>query len=504
MANINNIKTGNVNIPGALHSTGGDGNGQVGGVVAYAGDIYDVSKSKNQAAINSEVSSAIDNIQSNLFSGDYDDLRNKPTLPKYIAYSTGEGYSIGNTTTASGEHSFAEGLSTSAYGNYSHAEGHDTTATGKASHAEGDQCSSYGSYSHAEGKRSDARGDATHAEGSETKALGDYSHAEGCMTHATADKSHAEGYNTNAEGENSHAEGSGSHTIGNAAHAEGSGALAEGVAAHAEGYNTEAIADKSHAEGELTHAIGETSHVEGYKTFATYRSHAEGSQVAAIGGHAEGTGSNVGRVVTIQSVSDTPNTLTIITTSTSVQVGDILVRKDGSSGEVLNGMGIKILELLNQEGTSAKTDISTSIPMNTGTYYKFTPALGGAFGSSSHSEGRQCAAVGDYGSHAEGYYTTASGESSHTEGKCTQTTNEAEHAEGSYNLSTSNVTKSSIGIGTAEDARKNAVEVTIDGSVYIKGIGNYDGTNITASGVKSVQQVIAELTQQIAALTNNQ
>lgn len=41
MANINNVKTGNVNIPGALHSTAADGYSQVGNVVAYAGDIYD-------------------------------------------------------------------------------------------------------------------------------------------------------------------------------------------------------------------------------------------------------------------------------------------------------------------------------------------------------------------------------------------------------------------------------------------------------------------------------
>ena len=50
--NINNGKTGNVNIPGPLHSTGGDGDGQVGGVVAYAGDVYDETLGKNQKEIN--------------------------------------------------------------------------------------------------------------------------------------------------------------------------------------------------------------------------------------------------------------------------------------------------------------------------------------------------------------------------------------------------------------------------------------------------------------------
>ena len=50
--NINNGKTGTVNIPGALHSTGGDGDGLVGNVVAYAGDIYDENLNANQAEIN--------------------------------------------------------------------------------------------------------------------------------------------------------------------------------------------------------------------------------------------------------------------------------------------------------------------------------------------------------------------------------------------------------------------------------------------------------------------
>lgn len=52
--NINSGKTGNVNIPGALHPTGGDGDGQVGGVAVYAGDVYDETLEKNQKEINAE------------------------------------------------------------------------------------------------------------------------------------------------------------------------------------------------------------------------------------------------------------------------------------------------------------------------------------------------------------------------------------------------------------------------------------------------------------------
>lgn len=53
--NTNNGKTGIIDIPGALHSTGGDGDGQIGGVVAYTGDIYDENLNRNQADINENV-----------------------------------------------------------------------------------------------------------------------------------------------------------------------------------------------------------------------------------------------------------------------------------------------------------------------------------------------------------------------------------------------------------------------------------------------------------------
>jgi hypothetical protein len=59
------------------------------------------------------------------------------------------------------------------------------------------------------------------------------------------------------------------------------------------------------------------------------------------------------------------------------------------------------------------------------------------------------------------------------------------------------------GINQPASSRNNALIVLNDGSIYIKGVGNYDGTNPAMYGVKSVQQVIADLTQQIAALTNN-
>ena len=79
-------------------------------------------------------------------------------------------------------------------------------------------------------------------------------------------------------------------------------------------------------------------------------------------------------------------------------------------------------------------------------------------------------------SHAEGAGSSASGRGSHAEGCFTQATNNYEHAEGSYNASHAG-TRHSVGIGTSDTARKNAVEVMDDGRVFILDIGGYNGTN---------------------------
>ena len=89
-------------------------------------------------------------------------------------------------------------------------------------------------------------------------------------------------------------------------------------------------------------------------------------------------------------------------------------------------------------------------------------------------------ASGDY-SHAEGGETSAAGDYSHAEGKGTITSNEAEHASGKYNQSHKDTTLFSIGIGESKSDRKNAIEVTRDGDIYVNSIGGYDGKNTSNS-----------------------
>ena len=110
-----------------------------------------------------------------------------------------------------------------------------------------------------------------------------------------------------------------------------------------------------------------------------------------------------------------------------------------------------------------------------------------ASGNASHAEGRGTIAS-DNDSHAEGYNTTASGHASHAEGLCTVASgdyshaegentianNKAEHASGSYNVSNED-TLFSIGDGTAENARRNAFEITkTGGKLHDKDIATTD------------------------------
>lgn len=298
---------------------------------------------------------------------------------------------------------------------------------------------SYNDYSHSEGDCTIAEGFASHSEGCSTIANGEASHAEGNSTIAHGEYSHAEGYFNIADGYYSHSEGYYNTSSGDASHTEGSSNIAQGYCSHAEGINTKAKGDYSHAEGSDSIASGEVSHAEGY--YATAKgdySHAEGSCTTAegMGSHAEG-------------------------------------------------------------------------------YYTF------ARGTDSHAEGKETDARGDYShsegkgsithgncSHAEGLDTIAHGCASHTEGYATITNNLGEHAEGRYNLSTHNesydepeyATISSIGIGSSDENRANAVEVMVNGDMYIKGVGGYDGTNPFASN--TIQSMINDFANNTAGYIN--
>ena len=432
----------------------------------------------------------------------------------------------GSDTTASGESSHAEGYSTTAIGQYSHAEGYQTEASGHysspaegsrttasgedGSHAEGKSTTASGYYSHAEGYNTTASGDASHAEGADTTASGYYNHAEGRGTTASGDYSHAEGYHTTASGEGTHTEGNyteatghfahveGSHTKseGDYTHAEGLSTTSSGYASHTEGQDTVASNQASHAEGRYTTASGDSSHAEGRGTTASgyYGSHAEGQSTTASGesSHAEGNSTKAsGKYAhaegyhnlsggytkfdaalgsetvdstinyyidvanldtTLISANDEIYVLVEDNASTEKQICKITVSSitEYNTTDEVSTIKHKIYfdenELRNQMSGFPNIKIinihvkNNNNPYSTHAEGKYTTASGDsshaeghiteASGISSHAEGVYTTASGDYGSHAEGEYATASGPVSHAEGYYTTASGDSSHAEG--------------------------------------------------------------------------
>ena len=277
------------------------------------------------------------------------------------------------------------------------------------------------------------------------KATAQNAFAEGGKTEASGTSSHAEGFSTLATGSSAHAEGQGTEASGTGSHAEGYSTFARGAYSHVEGNYTETVDSSAHAEGENTVAYGIASHAEGncmWSDIAVSRAYTAGS--------------------------------TYLYVKQEVPLGYVIT-------DYTQTVGVQNCVLQEQDGDyklTLNTPFTEDFPANEG--LSKAPS---AYGSSSHTEGSYTVAIGDF-SHAEGLHT--------------KTTNIAEHASGKFNKSTLNVTQFSIGIGADEEHRTNAYEVTIDGRIYIKGIGNYDGTNIGVSGVKSVQQVIQDLTNALS------
>ena len=454
----------------------------------------------------------------------------------YGKYSHAEGLE----TVAYGTRSHAEGNQSNAFNKESHAEGLKTTAginpttlsdyNSSTNYEVGQQvvyndyvytCVKAGAGHTPSGNSSYwRREEGQHAEGCETLASAQASHAEGLESQATGLASHAEGNGTHATGENSHAEGLSTTASGPyASHAEGEATIASGEDSHAEGWRSESTGQFTHAEGCDTSADGVTSHTEGY-----------GSRATGLGAHAEGIH---GYVVKLKRTAS--KTFTNQSSGVTVHVGDLDIETNGKVTEV-NGTTVKFSKdifssgtknrtltfdtasnntssgafgkashaegectLANAEATHAegyftKVDAATSGRTVTGAHAEGYETLAGEWAA--HAEGFNCQVNGSAASnnltpdtdgyfgqmaHAEGNATLAKGNASHTEGVKTFTQNTGEHAEGKYNFSNTDDTIHSIGIGNADNARKNAFEIIENGLIFIYGVNGYDGTNMDKS-----------------------
>ena len=164
-------------------------------------------------------------------------------------------------------------------------------------------------------------------------------------------------------------------------------------------------------------------------------------------------------------------TIKVSEEANNIEIGTIL-----SSNSIDTPFGIKTITNIETVENNTKLYLNSPIEYDLATIDTIYIESGVASGQGSHSEGLGTNAVGDY---------------SHTSGVFTNTKNEGEFACGTRNKSTENVTMFSVGIG--ETTHVNAFEVTKEGDLFIKGAGGYNGTNITGTGVKSVQEVLSDV-----------
>lgn len=416
------------------------------------------------------------------------------------------------------------------------ASGENSTALGDGTEASG-HCSMANGCNYTESITTKATDEGAHAFGIGVQAISRGSFAEGVRTIAgdiygesEQESSHAEGYRTRAFGGSSHAEG------GKLANCPENRAYAYG--SHVEGASNTAFSGESHAEGLLNLAYGICSHIEGVglgyhtETIPTITFNSENKQIIIADDYtAEDVTNSIrgsikviieGAIIIINNKFFNVTKVELIDNNTVVTVQEKVQTIENIDYFAIYNKGLAIGASSHVEGGGGKaignySHVEGAICIASGEY---SHAEGGktiASGDSAHSEGNNCVASGitshaegnkttasGNGSHSEGQYSIASGKMSHAEGDYTIATNRAEHAQGTYNKSNTGETSDlqtihSIGIGSSEDDRKNAVEVMVNGDAYLYGVGNYNGTNPTTA--KRLQDILNNVSEYIIVPT---
>lgn len=229
----------------------------------------------------------------------------------------------------------------------------------------------------------------------------------------------------------SHAEGGGTNALGLISHAEGQQTFAYATGSHTEGHNTNASGTYSHAEGYNTTASGDYSHVEGLSNVSIgLYSHAEGYNTISSGtySHSEGE-SNINNGI-------------------------------GSHAEGYNN-------LINLGSNYSHAEGAYNISNDLYSHVEGWHTIAGG-GEANHAEGYFTTASGDY-CHAEGANTYAKGNATHAEGLGTISAGNYQHAGGRYNVEdSSNQTLFIIGNGTGAGARSDAFKIRMSGSIIIQ------------------------------------
>lgn len=189
-----------------------------------------------------------------------------------------------------------------------------------------------------------------------------------------------------------------------------------------------------------------------------------------------------------------------LSAGTNISIVDNVISAEGGGKAIVAGTGIAIttgetantvsLDINAKKGSSNTALVFNYTNSNTATAAgatsfgymckatnQYTFANGNntqAKGYYSHSEGETTIANG-WASHSDGQYTNANGKASHTEGSYVNADNDYESSQGRYNVSNkanttwgdSGNTLFSVGNGTSNNARHNAFEIRQNGDIYL-------------------------------------
>lgn len=355
-----------------------------------------------------------------------------------------------------------------------------------------------------------------------------------------------------SKGDYSHSEGHTNIVSGDYSHVEGTANKVIGTSSHSEGWSNINFGNNSHTEGARNMANGGQAHAEGYITIA------DGNQA-----HTEGQGTETELTINIESVSDNTftcdndfnindilyfkedNVIYLVTKATSEKITTVNKLVTISSGQktVYKRTAGAIADNSHSEGLNTKSIGNQSHSEGNGTI---------ASGNSSHTEGTNTIASG-LNTHAEGNNTISSGENSHVEGNNSKAIGMHTHAEGDSTQAIANCSHTggtgsiaegyasfahgngvktknnseialgkfnvvnegndstkqslySVGCGTGDDSRYNALMITQSGDMYIKDIGNYEGNEQfnyedgEIAEAESLQRVMSNVTGKLNQL----
>ena len=316
------------------------------------------------------------------------------------------------------------------------------TEVGMGSFAFGDSVTASGAYSHAEGRRTSAVHQGAHAEGLGTTA------------HYAA---HAEGEDTIARGQWSHAEGCNSQAIGAASYAGGKNTIANGTASHVFGeVNVPDSYDNWPAwEANTEYSVGDrvtrVQTVNNESTTVGYICKEANSDSTFTIAHwnFDSNHMNYAEIVGNGTITEDPETHEEVRNGVNIRTldwyGNEHLKGDLYVQDSANGAGgVKVATISDIPDTSIYATKADTVLINTlSKGRKDGTAIGVgsfAFGAQVEASGNQSVAIGNsvsatnIGAYAEGFQTIASGKYTHAEGLGTQAKAIYSHTEGYYTI----------------------------------------------------------------------